>query len=326
MRQIKAEVNGQFVRLSSKYGGVQGEGNVTSLRLIFDETWADYGKRIVWRDSRGLDPVAVLLTADERTGESLLDYTVTIPPEPLSRVGWCSFTVEGYTEQDGQSVVALSVSERLEVRPGACDSAAEPTQSQALQLQREIDQILDRVDESARSASDSADSARDSAETAAACAIQALTGSQLSRSWAVGGTGLRADEDTNNAKYYAQLAQQSGGGGGGAVPDAHIANRSNPHQVTKAQVGLGSVDNTSDEDKPLSAAARAAISGKAPLTHTHGAQQVTAGTLAGAVQANASAQETLSSAMVRNIYAGTARMTAGETSLPTGTIYLVYEE
>ena len=53
---------------------------------------------------------------------------------------------------------------------------------------------------------------------------------------------------------------------------------------------------------------------------------MTAGTLAGAVQANASAQETLSSAMVRNIYAGTARMTAGETSLPTGTIYLVYEE
>ena len=33
---------------------------------------------------------------------------------------------------------------------------------------------------------------------------------------------------------------------------AHITNYDNPHQVTKDQVGLGNVDNTSDLDKPLS--------------------------------------------------------------------------
>ena len=32
----------------------------------------------------------------------------------------------------------------------------------------------------------------------------------------------------------------------------HTSNTSNPHSVTKAQVGLGSVDNTSDADKPVS--------------------------------------------------------------------------
>jgi hypothetical protein len=32
----------------------------------------------------------------------------------------------------------------------------------------------------------------------------------------------------------------------------HIADNSNPHLVTKAQVGLGNVDNTSDLDKPIS--------------------------------------------------------------------------
>lgn len=39
----------------------------------------------------------------------------------------------------------------------------------------------------------------------------------------------------------------------------HINNTSNPHKVTKQQVGLGSVDNTSDADKPVSTAQAAAI-------------------------------------------------------------------
>ena len=42
----------------------------------------------------------------------------------------------------------------------------------------------------------------------------------------------------------------------------HIGNTSNPHSVTKAQVGLGNVDNTSDLDKPISTATQEAIDGK----------------------------------------------------------------
>lgn len=42
----------------------------------------------------------------------------------------------------------------------------------------------------------------------------------------------------------------------------HIENQNNPHNVTKEQVGLGKVENTSDEDKPLSAASRAALATK----------------------------------------------------------------
>lgn len=41
--------------------------------------------------------------------------------------------------------------------------------------------------------------------------------------------------------------------------DSHIANKSNPHGVTKAQVGLGNVNNTSDADKPVSTAQATAI-------------------------------------------------------------------
>ena len=41
--------------------------------------------------------------------------------------------------------------------------------------------------------------------------------------------------------------------------DAHVADEANPHKVTKAQVGLGNVDNTADIDKPVSNAAKAYI-------------------------------------------------------------------
>lgn len=54
-------------------------------------------------------------------------------------------------------------------------------------------------------------------------------------------TRAQADTDTN------------------AKIDSHIANKSNPHGVTKAQVGLGNVNNTSDADKPVSTAQATAI-------------------------------------------------------------------
>lgn len=45
----------------------------------------------------------------------------------------------------------------------------------------------------------------------------------------------------------------------------HIANTSNPHSTTKAQVGLGNVDNTSDLNKPVSTATQTALNGKQDL-------------------------------------------------------------
>lgn len=42
----------------------------------------------------------------------------------------------------------------------------------------------------------------------------------------------------------------------------HLANKSNPHGVTKSQVGLGNVNNTSDADKPVSTAQQAALDKK----------------------------------------------------------------
>lgn len=46
----------------------------------------------------------------------------------------------------------------------------------------------------------------------------------------------------------------------------HEARNDNPHGVTKEQVGLGNVDNTSDLDKPLSTATQEALSLKLDKT------------------------------------------------------------
>lgn len=44
--------------------------------------------------------------------------------------------------------------------------------------------------------------------------------------------------------------------------ETHINNKYNPHEVTKAQVGLGNVDNTSDANKPISTATQNALNSK----------------------------------------------------------------
>ena len=47
--------------------------------------------------------------------------------------------------------------------------------------------------------------------------------------------------------------------------DSHVNRIDNPHSVTKTQVGLGNVDNTSDVNKPISTATQTALNLKAPL-------------------------------------------------------------
>jgi hypothetical protein len=62
----------------------------------------------------------------------------------------------------------------------------------------------------------------------------------------------QAVANTQAAAQQAASALQSG-------LDSHTGNKDNPHAVTKAQVGLGQADNTSDADKPISKAAQKAL-------------------------------------------------------------------
>ena len=53
----------------------------------------------------------------------------------------------------------------------------------------------------------------------------------------------------------------------------HINNKANPHQVTKKQVGLSNVDNTSDANKPISNATQTALNGKFSATDGNALKQ-----------------------------------------------------
>ena len=77
----------------------------------------------------------------------------------------------------------------------------------------------------------------------------------------VGVVVLDADDisDTTTANKFVTVAEKTNI----ANSVAHITNTSNPHSTTKAQVGLGNVDNTSDLNKPISLLQQEALNSKA---------------------------------------------------------------
>ncbi len=180
-RTITITVNGFLVSKTSKNAGVQGESNVTALHIALDESWAGYGKQVVWRDALGENPVAVTLF--DSTGEDPLVYDTLIPGEPMAKPGWCCCTIEGYrTGEDGTRHVAMSAQCFLEVSPN--DSVwkpAEPTPSMGEQILSHLGKAEQVMEAKAAEA----------------------------KSWAVGGTNTREGEETDNAKYYAGQAGES---------------------------------------------------------------------------------------------------------------------
>lgn len=88
--------------------------------------------------------------------------------------------------------------------------------------------------------------------------------------------GAQAGTDTASymtpALTAAAVSQQA------LVPlNAHIARTDNPHATTKAQVGLGSVDNTADVNKPVSTPQQNALNLKASLNAAVGFSSVSVG-------------------------------------------------
>lgn len=59
------------------------------------------------------------------------------------------------------------------------------------------------------------------------------------------------------------------------IIEDHKNRKDNPHEVTKAQIGLALVDNTSDINKPISTATATALSNKANNSHIHNISDIT---------------------------------------------------
>lgn len=142
MRNIVVAVNGAFIQKDGKNAGVQGESNATALSITFDSSWDGYGKRIVWRDAKGENPVSTVL-ANAENGV----FTANVPAEALKEPGWCTFTIEGYSESGDVHSVAMTVSDRLYVAESdSYFSPAEPTPSEAQQLMEKLGKIDQKME------------------------------------------------------------------------------------------------------------------------------------------------------------------------------------
>ena len=68
--------------------------------------------------------------------------------------------------------------------------------------------------------------------------------------------------DATSTNAQAGIAVAEAVGAVDTALNTHIADKNNPHEVTKEQIGLGNVDNTSDENKPISTATQTALDSK----------------------------------------------------------------
>lgn len=76
-----------------------------------------------------------------------------------------------------------------------------------------------------------------------------------------------ADAISKNSDIMSALQSAIGNKANVADLNTHTSDTSNPHGVTKEQVGLGNVDNTSDMDKPVSTATQEALDSRASKFH-----------------------------------------------------------
>lgn len=128
--------------------------------------------------------------------------------------------------------------------------AAESSLQSQISAEISSRQLAVSAEATSRSSSISAEQSR--AETIEA-SLQSQIDAEISRAQAA--EALKADsysvytKTESNANYEPKNSNIQ----------THVVSTSNPHEVTKAQVGLGNVDNTSDLNKPVSTATQTAI-------------------------------------------------------------------
>ena len=242
-------------------------------------------------------------------------------------------TLEGYVASAADSASAAATSE---TNAKASELSAAESKSTAVTKAEE--------------ASASASNAAESAATATSKAEEANTKATEAKSWAVGGTGSRTGEDTNNARYWAEQARDASQGGDmlksvydidgdGVVDDAEKFGGQLPEYYAKAADldGKANSSHTHTANQVASGTFPSGVSCTTPTADAHlankayvdgkkwAADKITAGTLGGWIRVPEEKFYAINGAAVRNIQANTADLTAGTSELATGNIYLVYE-
>ena len=120
------------------------------------------------------------------------------------------------SQAEAAKTAAESAQKAAETAQAAAESSQQVTQADAGITQQNV-QLTQTAKDAAVSAAGTAAGAASAAQTAQGAAETAAQGAAedatLSKSWAVGGTGTRPGEDTNNAEYWAGQAAAAAGGG-----------------------------------------------------------------------------------------------------------------
>ena len=146
-RLIRVKVDGHHLVKDHRTAGVQHESNAAKMRIEFDPSWDEYAKKITFWNADGKKPVERMLTADllENITENSRVYRCFIPGEAMTEAGDLTFIIDGYVDGKRQR----SLSDTLEVEPAPyieqADQPADPTPTQAEQLQVQIEALLGNV-------------------------------------------------------------------------------------------------------------------------------------------------------------------------------------
>lgn len=244
-RTIPLKIQNEYIAGDKVLIGAAGSHNDVVMRMEFSPMWEGLTKTVQFRDALGEKTIETLLTADLLEKNSTTVYMVPVPNGAKKYAGEMTLAVKGAAVSgDKETRATTAVHGAFTVGESKWDTSAETEQdvppTQAEQLQSQIENVLATIvdarkaateaaksaegaalsqsraqtseqyaGEYAQGAANSAASASSSATAAANSATAAKASEYAAQSWAVGGTGTREGEDTNNAKYWAEQAQRS---------------------------------------------------------------------------------------------------------------------
>ena len=207
-RIIEVRVNGDHISKDSRYAGVQHEANAKRLRISFDAGWDGYAKKVTFWDALGGNPTTRTLTADllEDITKDTRVYLCPIPGEVMGEAGEIEFAIDGWLS----GVRQRTVGDRLSVKSSPYDESAaesaDPTPSQAEQLQQQIDSMLDDISEQAAIAYESAERAAIDAAIAAEAGHKGEMAAQYAKEAAA--SAASAASDAQRAESAAEKAAE----------------------------------------------------------------------------------------------------------------------
>lgn len=222
-RIISLSVEDMYIKYTGEAFGATGSHNAVTLRMTFGPAWEGTAKTAYFTDALGNTSVALVLGLD-----TLVDgaYEVDVPSEALKTAGVATITIKGVLVSGETTTKAITTAAGhfrvLDSElPDSAGNAGTITPSDKDQLQAEIagmetlfttakaaaEAAAANAKASETAAASSASQAQDSAVAAAESAASVDGANKAAQSWAVGGTGTRPGEDTDNAKYWAQQAQ-----------------------------------------------------------------------------------------------------------------------